>query len=144
MRRMALVLALLALLAADASSQEKRLSEVAGGIRLRSVDGESNLVDLAPEVRTTSQPVVDGIDLLELSEVFAAGADEVDALLDEIRNNENFYDDGWRTRMLDACSRLSTASRTLLAVDAQPRYSEGFVLITDAAVEGAEVADLLE
>jgi len=138
------VLALFALLTANASSQERRLSEVAGDIRLHSPEGEAVLVDLVPAPAPGSAPATEGNDLLELSELLGQHAATVNGLLDEVRYDGMFYDDTWRRSMTDACSDLGTVSRLLLATPPSPRYSDAYSTLVDASRESIGAAETIE
>jgi hypothetical protein len=117
------------------AAAQERLPEVAADIELRQPTEDAVLVDPDPGPDSSQLAVIDGQELRLLTEELVELAVAVNELLGKAAPDDTFFEEAWREQMLELCRQLQDAGRSLEVRHPSPRYSEAFVLVTDASAE---------
>jgi hypothetical protein len=130
---------LIIVVGAGPASAQQSLSEVAGSIKLKKPEGEQVVIDRATLGQSgplTSAAMSTADALLETTGELAAAAQAVVDLIGETGGSMAFYDDQWRSRVLEAGETLDQASDNLRMVVGVGVYKA----VDETADRGADLA----
>lgn len=117
---------------AVAGAQES-LSEAARGLSLERPASDQLLVVESTEETSSDLIHISGAEAVDLAERALAAGRAAEAALAETRTGDLFYDEAWRSRMLDACHELDMMRRSLDLVRPPDRYAAAFTEVVGGA-----------
>jgi hypothetical protein len=134
---------MLAVLVVVPAAGQDKLSDVAAEIKLQDPADGAVLVNLGPAPVTDNQRPIDAEALVELSEELAERTYAAADILDELGLDDTFHTRSWQGRMLDACTTLESAVKSLAAFRPEPRYTEPYELVMEGADECQQAIEVI-
>ncbi len=120
-----------ALCASEPLMAQQRLQEAANGLSLDHPENDVVIVVEEGRIEDESGPTVIGADLLEMTEELLAKGRTAEAVALETRNEDVFFDQGWRDRLLAELEAMDSSRRNLELVVIPDRYSAAVDSVLD-------------
>ncbi len=112
---------------------QDRLSDAGKGLSLDHPEGEQLLLIEDETGQSATLIDISGVEAVELAERALALGRTAESVLAETRSRDLFYDEGWRIRMIEACSDLENMVRSLNLLRPPDRFSELFAEVEAGA-----------
>ena len=112
---------------------QDRLSDAGKGLSLDHPEGEQLLLIEDETGQAATLIDISGAEAVELAERALALGRTAESVLAETRSRDLFYDEGWRIRMIEACTDLENMVRSLNLLRPPDRYSDSFAAVEAGA-----------